>query len=153
MALLYLDTSALVKLYITERGSERMVELASEDAGHDLATCAITQVEFHSAVDRRRRRRGGDMGEDAAERAVESFNERFRIDVFRHAVDDRTLDLACVLVHRHALRAYDAVQLAACLFLLRLGARDDLTFISADRRLLTAAQAEGLAVLNPESES
>ena len=90
------------------------------------------------------------MGEDAAERAVESFNERFRIDVFRHAVDDRTLDLACVLVHRHALRAYDAVQLAACLFLLRLGARDDLTFISADRRLLTAARSEGLAVLNPE---
>ena len=147
MALLYLDTSALVKLYISERGSERMVELASEDA-NSLATCAITQVEFHSAVDRRRRM--DDLDEDEAERAVERFNMRFRSAFFRHAVDDQTLDLACALVHRYALRAYDAVQLAACLFLLRLGARDDLTFVSADRRLLDAARSEGLAVLNPE---
>ena len=148
MALLYLDTSALVKLYITERGSERMMELASEDA-NSMATCAITQVEFHSAVDRRRRM--DDLDEYEAERAVESFNKYFKSEVFRHAVDDQTLDLACALVHRYALRAYDAVQLAACLFLLRLSARDDLTFVSADRRLLTAARAEGLAVLNPES--
>ena len=88
MALLYLDTSALVKLYITERGSERMVELASSDA-NSMATCAITQVEFHSAVDRRRRLRGGDVGEEAAERAVERFNRHFKSEVFRHAVDDQ----------------------------------------------------------------
>ena len=150
MALLYLDSSALVKLYITERGSERMDELALSGA-NSLATCAITQVEFHSAVDRRRRME--DLNEDEAGRAVESFNKHFRSDVFRHAVDDQTLDLACSLVHRYALRAYDAVQLAACLFLLRLSARDDLTFVSADRNLLTAARSEGLAVLNPESES
>ena len=74
-----------------------------------------------------------------------------RGEAFRYPVDDQTLDLACALVHRYALRAYDAVQLAACLFLLRLSARDDLTFISADRRLLNAARAEGLTVLNPES--
>ena len=153
MALLYLDTSALVKLYITERGSERIVELAFSDANYSLATCAITQVEFHSALDRRRRRRGGDVGEEAAERAVERFNRRFKSEFFRYPLDDQTLDLACVLVSRHALRAYDAVQLAACLFLLRLRSRDDLTFVSADRRLLTAARAEGLAVLNPEFES
>ena len=153
MALLYLDTSALVKIYIAERGSERMDELTSEDAGHDLATCAITQVEFHSAVDRRRRRRGGDVGEEAAERAVDEFTDHFKSSFFLHAVDNRTLDFACVLVHRHSLRAYDAVHLAACLILLRLGARDGLTFVSADRRLLTAARSEGLAVLNPEFES
>ena len=74
MALLYLDSSALVKIYISERGSERMVELASGDA-NSLATCAITQVEFHSAVDRRRRM--DDLDEDEAERAVERFNMRF----------------------------------------------------------------------------
>ena len=151
MALLYLDTSALVKLYITERGSERMDELTSGDANYSLATCAITQVEFHSALDRRRRM--DDLDEDEAERAVERFNMRFRSAFFRHAVDDQTLDLACALVHRHALRAYDAVQLAACLFILRLRSRETLTFVSADRNLLTAARAEGLAVLNPESES
>ena len=148
MALLYLDTSALVKLYISERGGERMVELALSGA-NSLATCAITQVEFHSAVDRRRRME--DLDEDEAESTVDGFSKYFKSEVFRYPVDDQTLDLACALVHRHALRAYDAVQLAACLFLLRLRSRDDLTFVSADRRLLTAARSEGLAVLNPES--
>ena len=147
MALLYLDTSALVKLYVAERGGERMVELASEDA-NSLATCATAQVEFHSAVDRRRRM--DDLDEDEAESAVEGFSKYFKSEVFRYPLDDQTLDLACVLVHRYALRAYDAVQLAACLFLLRLRSRDDLTFVSADRHLLTAARAEGLTVLNPE---
>ena len=149
MALLYLDTSAPVKLYITERGSERMDELALSGA-NSLATRAVTQVEFHSAIDRRRRLRGGDMGEEASARAGEEFTDHFKSSFFLHAVDDRTLGLACVLVSRHALRAYDAVQLAACLFLLSLSARDDLTFVSADRRLLDAARSEGLAVLNPE---
>ena len=149
MALLYLDTSALVKLYVSERGSERMAELAANDA-NPIATCAITQVEFHSAIDRRRRLRGGGAGEEATGRALEKFSNHFRSEVFRYPVDDQTLDLACDLVHRHALRAYDAVQLAACLFLLRLSARDSLIFVSADRRLLTAARSEGLEVLNPD---
>ena len=125
-----------------------MTELASPDANYSLATSAITQVEFHSAIDRQRRM--ADLDEDEAEQAVEMFNVRFRNEVFRHAVDDQTLDLACDLVHRYALRAYDAVQLAACLFLLRLYAQDSLTFVCADRRLLTAARSEGLAVVNPD---
>ena len=54
---------------------------------------------------------------------------------FRYPFDDRTLDLACEFVPRYSLRAYDAVQPAACPFLLRLSARDDLTFVSADRQV------------------
>ena len=67
MALLYLDTSALVKLYVSEPGSERMMELASEDANHSPAISAITQVEFYSAIDRRRRGRGLSEGASARE--------------------------------------------------------------------------------------
>ena len=93
MALLYLDTSALVKLYISERGSGRMTELASPDANYSLATSAITQVEFHSAIDRQRRM--ADLDEDEAEQAVERFGKHFRSEVFRYPVDDQTLDLAC----------------------------------------------------------
>ena len=148
MELLYLDSSALAKLYVSERGSERMTELALSEARHTVATCAITQVEFHSAIDRRRRGEG--LGEDEAERAVERFNAHLKSLFILYPVDSRMLDLACDMVHRHALRAYDAVHLAACLFLLRLYARDDLTFVSADRHLLTAARSEGLAVVNPD---
>jgi predicted nucleic acid-binding protein len=56
---------------------------------------------------------------------------------------------ACGLIERHALRAYDAVQLAVALSvrdLLAAGAGVP-TFLSADPRLNAAARAEGLLVV------
>jgi predicted nucleic acid-binding protein len=58
------------------------------------------------------------------------------------------------LATKHALRGYDAVQLAAA-----LEANDErianeltpLTLVSADDELNTAAQAEGLTVENPNA--
>ena len=147
MALLYLDTSALVKIYLDETGSERMRKLASPDEGNRLATCSITQVEFHAAIWRRRREGGLDY--DTTERTIEQFNGRLRDDFLRRPVDDRTLDLASDLTSRHPMRGYDAVQLASCLALAATE-RESPTFVCADRALLTAAEAEGLSVLNPE---
>ena len=146
MALLYLDTSALVKLYVDEPGSERMIELASEDADYDLAICSITQVEFHAAI--WKRRRTGESDEIAVRQAAESFEDEFRSAFLLCPIDDRTLDLASAIVPEHGLRAYDAVQLASCLALART-MREPLTFVCADRALLTAAEAEGLPVLDP----
>ena len=149
MALLYLDTSALVKIYLDERGSERMSVLASPDAGHRLAICSITQVEFHAAIWRHRRM--GDLSEVAVRQAAESFDVQFRSAFLRYPVDDQTLDLASDMVAQHGLRAYDAVQLAACL-VLETRSDESPTFVCSDRRLLDAAEAEGLAVLDPEQD-
>ena len=63
MALLHLDTSAPVKMYVDERSSGRMKDLALSDVGNRLAICAVTQVEFHAAINRRRRE-----GDDEASR-------------------------------------------------------------------------------------
>ena len=90
------------------------------------------------------------MDDAAAKHAAALFDSHLRTKFLRRPVDDRTLNLASDLAFRHPLRAYDAVQLAACLFLSG-ESRDPLTFVCADSRLLTAAQSEGLTVLNPES--
>ncbi len=147
MALLYLDTSALVKIYLDERGSERMRVLASPDSEYRLAVCSITQVEFHAAI--WRRHRIGELDSERIEFAIERFNVRLGTEFLRCSVDDRTLNLASDMVAQHGLRAYDAVQLAACL-VLETRADEAPTFVCADRRLLDAAEAEGLAVLDPE---
>jgi predicted nucleic acid-binding protein len=50
------------------------------------------------------------------------------------------------LVMRHTLRAFDAVHLATAGLLHRV-ADGACTFVAADRRLLDAAEAEGIPVL------
>ena len=58
---------------------------------------------------------------------------------------------AAKLAQQHPLKAYDAVQLAAALFIkARVESNGhSLTFISGDKKLLRAAEAEGLKIENP----
>lgn len=68
------------------------------------------------------------------------------------ALDANTIALTKTLLERHVLRAYDAVQLASALIVhhaLIAAAMPPLTVLSADTRLLAAAQAEGLLIDNP----
>jgi hypothetical protein len=66
--------------------------------------------------------------------------------------DIAIVDLACQLLERHPLRAYDATHLATALSAQEFLAKKDhpdLTFLSADERLNDAAKAEDLTVDNP----
>ena len=67
-------------------------------------------------------------------------------------VTGAVLRLAATLTHRQALRAYDAVHLATALqanqLVVNTGA-PPLTFVTADVRLCSAGQAEGLHNDNP----
>ena len=67
-------------------------------------------------------------------------------------LNESIIDLACEMLERHPLRAYDAIHLGTALAINRLLVADRmsaLTFLCADKRLLSAATAEGLAVDNP----
>lgn len=64
-------------------------------------------------------------------------------------MNDALIDVATGLVDRHALRAYDAVQLAGCIALKANAAGDEPIFVCSDRRLVEAAEAEGLSSLDP----
>ena len=55
MAVLYLDTSALAKRYLSETGSTWVVSLFAPSAGHTVFIAAITAVEFVAAITRRAR--------------------------------------------------------------------------------------------------
>jgi len=62
-------------------------------------------------------------------------------------------DLACTLLERHPLRAYDAIHLATALSAQRslmVQSCTVPTFLSADENLNRAAAAEGLATGNPD---
>ncbi len=148
MALLYLDTSALVKLYVQEPGTEPMLALAHPDANHRLAILSLARLEFRAAV--RRRVKLGDIEATVADMLIHSFSEHLATIFQVQPVNDAVLEEAAGVIDRYSIRAYDAVQLGGCLALRStVGEEVDVQFVCADDQLLAAARAEGLPAINP----
>jgi predicted nucleic acid-binding protein len=148
VATLFLDTSALVKLYVDETGTDTMVALADPSAGNQLAIVALTRVEFRAAI--RRRVKLGDIDEADADAALARFAAHLSTLYLVQPLNETVLESACGAIDRHTLRAYDSVQLAGCLVLrMTIGGDLELQFVSANQALLKAATSDGLAVINP----
>jgi uncharacterized protein len=149
MAILFLDSSAVAKHYIIEPGS-RWVKTALDPAGENqIHVSLLAGVEVIAAITRRRRE--GSLGADAAAAAIRELRDDFEF-LYQHvAVNEPVVEQAMRLAEKHALRGYDAVQLAAGMTLndrcLNLGL--SILFVCADAALNTAATAEGLQVENP----
>jgi predicted nucleic acid-binding protein len=137
----FLDSSAWVKRYVQEPGSDAVARLfrpTSKLGASSLALVEVTAALF-------KRARAGDLAADLARRHA----ARLTADLEEvHVVEARgpVIDLAADLVSRRALRAYDAVQLASALRLSR-AAGVAVTFVCADATLTGAALAEGLRAL------
>jgi len=148
VTLYYFDTSALLKMYVTETGSSWVQTLLA--ARPTIFISQLTLIEVACAFARRHRE--GILNEEKYARLLISFDYDAR---YTYQVMDLlpiTIDTAKQLAYKQPLRAYDAIQLAtAWLIQQELSQTKDfnLTFLSADQRLLTIAQAEGLAVDNP----
>jgi len=136
----FLDSSAFVKRYVREPGSDAVARLfrpASKLAASSLALVEISAALF-------KRARAGDIPPELARKHA----ARVAADLEEiHVVEPRgpVLDLAAELVSRRALRAYDAVQLASAIRLSRAGIA--VTFVCADDALSAGAIAEGLRAL------
>ena len=148
MALYYLDSSALIKLYVREPGTEQMLQLASRTAGNQLAVLALAQVEMRSAV--RRRERSGEIESELSDQLLASFQRHVEGVFLRQVLTEAMLDVACELVDRHGLYALDAIQLAGYFALKTSSAASVPVFVYADRDLLQAAESEAVPVFNPE---
>ena len=147
MALFYLDTSALVKLYVREPGTEALLRLASSLHGHRFTTLSIAEVEFRSAI--RRRERAGDLERHVADQLIRRFENHLETRILRQPLNESVLETASALIDTYPLRAYDAVQLAGCLVLRAAAGRDQPVFVCADIELLETATRLRLSTLNP----
>ncbi len=147
MALYYLDTSALVKLYVHEEGTERLLEMAADDAGNRLAISSLAQVELRAAI--RRRQRLGHVSPAVANALLESFRQHSEQKFLVQPLSESLLDVAFALLDGYALRAYDSMQLAGYLVLRSISGFDEPVFVCADKSLLSAAENEGCPTLDP----
>jgi uncharacterized protein len=147
LALYYLETSALVKLYVRETGTDRLLALADRSSANRFSILSLAQVEIWSAI--RRRERNGEIPSSVATQLLEAFRRHAESRFVTLKVTDFLLDMAATLVDRHALRAFDAIQLAGYLVLRSTAANDAPFFVCADQDLLAAAEREGASILDP----
>lgn len=147
MPLYYLETSALVKLYIREPGTQKMLLLVNDVRNHRFTLLALARVEFHSAVGKRERQ--GDIDRSIARSLCERFDQHLETKFIKQIVNESLLDIATDFVDRYSLRAYDAIQLAGCATLKAASANEEPTFVCSDRPLLKAAELEGFICLDP----
>ena len=150
----FLDSSALVKRYVTEAGSNWLHALLAPETGNQIVVARITWVEVLSAFARLQRQGNLNAGDIAG--VIQAFRYDWDTQYQVIEMDAALIEQAGQLVQKHPLRAYDSVQLSAALTLqnaLRQIAPLPLIFLSADSRLLEAAGAEGLQTDNPNNHA
>jgi predicted nucleic acid-binding protein len=150
MAATYVDTSALVKRYVAEVGSTWVRRIVARPVHQVLYTAALTEVEVRSALQRlvREGRLDTAQAQRLTQRVTQHFTRRYQVIRITRTV----VTQAGLVLERHPLRAYDAVQLACALTVRRGMHRRGMPpprFVAADTTLLAAARAEGFLVDNP----
>jgi uncharacterized protein len=154
MGVYFLDTSALVKRYVTETGSTWVTAQCRPESGHTLIISQATLVEAVAMFCRKSRQQ--DINQRISEAERDQNIMLFRRDARRQynvvRVTSTIYTRAGDLCRLHRLRAYDAVQLACALAvrnkLAVIGIQAP-TFVSADAELLNIANIEGLSIENP----
>jgi len=147
LASYYLETSALVKLYVNEPGTDKMIRLAQTCGPRKMTVLALSRVEFRAAI--RRRERLGDIEVGLGDALRARFDSHWELQFLIQPVTEMVLADAALLIDRHPLRAYDAVQLAGCLVFRTRTGPEPVVFVCADHDLLGAAANEGVTVLDP----
>lgn len=146
----FFDSSGLLKRYVNESGTVWITDLTAPKAKNTLYVARITGAEIASAL--ARRYKGGSLTVGEFQTAMSDFRHDFQSDYRIVEISETLISQAMDLAEKHALRGYDAVQLAAALEVhnerLSFGL-PALTLISSDLALNDAATAEGLTVDDP----
>ena len=147
MTFYFLESSALAKLFVAERGSDRMIELVEPLSQPQKLVSSLGVVEVHSAI--RRRERAGDLTPAHAGEALAGLAAEFAL-MTEQTINSSVIEAAKQMLDRHGLRALDSVQLASCWVGRITSGITDIVFVASDQVLLDAAAAEGFQTFNPE---
>ena len=150
----YLDTGALVKKYMTETGSHWIETLTDAESDNEIILARVTWAETLSAFTRLQRECRIDL--NALTQSIEVFKADWDSQFQIVEVEKSDYEKAGELLEKHPLRAYDRIQLSCALKIFSAfsqTAPQTFTFVSADDRLIQAAQDEGMQIENPNNHS
>jgi len=143
MKFYFFDTSALVKRYHYENGTEKVDSIFSED-DRAIIISSISITEIVSALNRKKGE--GVIAEDDLQFTISKFFHDAIKEFTVLEISEENVKDSIELVLSENLRTLDALQLAVALGLKDLEA----IFVCADKNLINAAKSIGLNVVNPE---
>ncbi len=146
MSSFFVDTSALAKRYLAEVGSMWTLSWIEPAAGNVTFVSELAVVEMRSLLERRVREKALALAGAAVLKA--DFLLHYSKQYLPVLLDTNIIQAAGRLTDTHPLRALDAIQIASALHAVNL-LGEPMTFVSADKNLLTAASAEGFTTDNP----
>jgi predicted nucleic acid-binding protein len=143
----YLDSSALVKRYLKEDGTDVVRSIIAE--ARVVATSKLAYPEILSAF--MRKHRTGEIERKPLEAIIGQFETDWD-KLFVVEFHDELLKTVKVLIEKYPLKGADTIHLSSALWL-QQETKMKLTFVASDVVLLDAAQAENLKAINPLSLS
>lgn len=142
--LLYADTSALMKKYIHESGTDRLLDLLAE--AEFLFTSALTELELIAGLQGMKKMHRLDSP-SCRKIAASMDQDLLRGSISVVGISQEVVSLSRRLIKQRQLRAPDAIQLSSAL-LTRRRSHTPTHFLCADQKLLDAARLEGLRCLD-----
>jgi predicted nucleic acid-binding protein len=137
---IFLDTSSLIKLYHSEKGTENLDKLFDEYAIEEIYLCDISKIEFNSAIWKKVRTK--ELNEDIANELIKSFEADYDNYSFIE-ISSELIENARDLVNKYGskgLRTLDSFQLSSS-----LKVKNEISFaISADDLLMRLIELEGI---------
>ncbi|NCS87679.1 MAG: hypothetical protein AUK34_03405 [Ignavibacteria bacterium CG2_30_36_16] len=146
---LFLDTSAVVKIYHQEKGTEKFTRyLTGISEELFLTTSDLTKIEIHSALLKKYRENQID-DKNLAEvfLLVDKDFQKLSIITVDRFIKNIALSMIDSLGLKHSLKTLDSLQLASAIFSNNYSRID--YFVSSDKKFLNIAK-EFFQILNPE---
>ena len=151
----YLDASALAKVYVKEKGTPVMSFLFDHVPLTRMMALVISLSETISIFVRKKN--GGIISEILYRQTLADFKEEIvrNPDFLKISLADDLVYDSMPLIEKHSINATDATILQSCIDIAKVkrGEGNDLILATSDRRLQTAAEAEGIRTINPEVDS
>ncbi|MCP4659579.1 MAG: type II toxin-antitoxin system VapC family toxin [bacterium] len=151
----YFDASALVKRYAEEAGTPLVNEIFHTLPRTAIACSVIAISEITASLVRKKN--DGRIQERYFKEAGSRLHHEFIQDseVLVTSVQDHLILASLPLIEQYNINATDALILRSVLDIIE-GLRDqgqDLFFVTSDKRLIRAIEAEGISVCDPEVAS
>ncbi len=140
----FFDTSALLKIYHREEGTDTCLDIFN--SSDEITISELARVEMHSTLYRKHRE--GNLKAKALDAVLKRFSSdqenRFEVLDITSLVFDEACRLLAVHSRKLSLRTLDSLQAAAFLTYCEIG-QD--SFVCADRKLADVVSLEGAGVL------